>query len=591
MGTRSGSTLPAESLAKATATMRARKRGGRRGKRTGIDIDDAGGDMEAMFASARTPETNHNTTASRNRRNTSSTGSPRGRKKRRAPLTSSRRASSRPNMGLPGSRRGDDEDDDEVDLDRSTTSDGSSRKSTGKRVRYSVKAKRNNNKRISFSPSELSSVSTAPPTPRDPEMEEDEDEGFENHMDDYQEEDLEQHSPTQHDSSSSSNDNTDSETREPFPTPRSDGQFLDAEEDAEEDLEIAHGQSNRRRGVQPMDDDDSNPYPEQERESSSKRGLGEENGDGTADTEDDDEGDLLPPNPPEESSPEVDTPTTVPKSNEKRSGAYDASDDDEDKEGDGFQIFDGDEEDANIVHDPETPASTRKKRADLERLEIEEEAYKERKKKNKTKGGKPRKKDSDNSSSSENEDESQTYRKKTPKTKKKTRFAPAVSPAGYPSDNRGYEVQPIETFAPEGPTNGLRRSSRAKYKPLEHWRNEKPIYVKNDAVNRYGDMPIVSGIQKALPTPHKKRAVKKGDKMKKKKHVESSRNASKSASRHHDEYDDEDDEIEFNYRSLGRQGKIIEDETACIWDDGADDTIDTSKYLQNLIGIVSTTSS
>merc|ERR1711865_142070 len=113
----------------------------------------------------------------------------------------------------------------------------------------------------------------------------------------------------------------------------------------------------------------------------------------------------------------------------------------------------------------------------------------------------------------ENIDESQftpKMKKGTKKQKKRKKRNVIFSPKGIPTGNRDYEMVPIGTLIEGSPDEaGPRRSRRAKVKPLEYWRNEKMEYGAHNEDGYmgevFGNMPVVTGIQKALPTPYKKR--------------------------------------------------------------------------------------
>ena len=85
------------------------------------------------------------------------------------------------------------------------------------------------------------------------------------------------------------------------------------------------------------------------------------------------------------------------------------------------------------------------------------------------------------------------------------------SPKGIPIGHREYETVPIGQYrvSPSPDSNGLRRSRRARCKPLEFWRNERPIFGVHEETGVLGDamgaMPVVANIVNAKGTPYKKR--------------------------------------------------------------------------------------
>merc|ERR1711865_235042 len=176
-------------------------------------------------------------------------------------------------------------------------------------------------------------------------------------------------------------------------------------------------------------------------------------------------------------------------------GINDGDDDDDDL---GFEL--------NMVHDPKTPQTVREARAKKEKEKLQNEKNEGKKTKKKTES------ESD-IDADENIDESQftpKMKKGTKKQKKRKKRNVIFSPKGIPTGNRDYEMVPIGTLIEGSPDEaGPRRSKRAKVKPLEFWRGEKMEYGAHNEDGYmgeiFGNMPVVTGIQKALPTPYKKR--------------------------------------------------------------------------------------
>jgi centromere protein C len=222
--------------------------------------------------------------------------------------------------------------------------------------------------------------------------------------------------------------------------------------------------------------------------------------------------------------------------------------------------------DFNMVHSPETPKSVRDQRADKERAKLEKERSKKKKKKLKV-GRKSKSTASDDTE----EEEITPPRKASKKRKKRVAF----SPKGIPIANRDYETVPLADLVEGSPEDeNLRRSRRAKVKPLQFWRNEKLEFGAHEESGVLGevmgDMPVVKHVVKALPTPYRKRkppptVAKRGRKNAKKGEAASPAPAERS-------------EEPFDARKLKRKLKIMDGETAHIWDDGADDSADLSKY-------------
>lgn len=159
-------------------------------------------------------------------------------------------------------------------------------------------------------------------------------------------------------------------------------------------------------------------------------------------------------------------------------------------------------------------------------------------------------------------------KKGTKKQKKRKKRNVIFSPKGIPTGNRDYEMVPIGTLIEGSPDEaGPRRSRRAKVKPLEYWRNEKMEYGAHNEDGYmgevFGNMPVVTGIQKALPTPYKKRKPQVND-----------RSAVAKKKRRKNFIDDEDEEEEFDSKKLRKRYSYLDGEEAYLWDDAADNAAD-----------------
>jgi centromere protein C len=237
----------------------------------------------------------------------------------------------------------------------------------------------------------------------------------------------------------------------------------------------------------------------------------------------------------------------------------DYEDDDAGDEGPGF----------NMVHDPETPLTVREDRAKKEMEKVREERRKQRKEK-----GLESESD-DNNEDDGDEDSKSTPGKKSKKHKKNKNRRVVFSPKGIPIANRDYETVPITALIEGSPDeDGPRRSRRAKVSPLEFWRGEKMQFGAHNEHGyigkALGDMPVVTGIQKALPTPYKKR-----------KQVGRKKGANKSSGKN-DSSDTTTSiaEVEFNSKKLRRKYKFHDGEEAYLWDDIAEETADQSKLIR-----------
>jgi len=171
-------------------------------------------------------------------------------------------------------------------------------------------------------------------------------------------------------------------------------------------------------------------------------------------------------------------------------------DDDDDKEGPGFAI----------VHDPETPESVR-----AERLKEEQERKKKGKRKKKDTSSVAAKSTKSSRSTKSAKSAKSTAAKTTKPKRSKKKVTFPGSPMGYPAGNREYEIVPVTDFKDSPEDDGLRRSRRAKVKPLAFWKNERPLYEAHHEDGELGEamglMPVVAGYISAQPTPYKKRKV------------------------------------------------------------------------------------
>jgi hypothetical protein len=107
---------------------------------------------------------------------------------------------------------------------------------------------------------------------------------------------------------------------------------------------------------------------------------------------------------------------------------------------------------------------------------------------------------------------------KSKKKKSKDLLAKYATPPGFKGHavgNREYETVPVTDFRNDDDDDddgeNVRRSKRARFKPLEYWRNEKLVYEAHHETGVLGDalghMPVVTGVVRALPTPHARRKV------------------------------------------------------------------------------------
>jgi len=179
-------------------------------------------------------------------------------------------------------------------------------------------------------------------------------------------------------------------------------------------------------------------------------------------------------------------------------------------------------------------------------------------------------------------------RTKRSKKKKQTQnrvnwSTPNGRATGIPLANRGYEAVPVSDYKEDYPpgeeprTPGgsvLRRSRRAKFKPLQFWKNEKLIYEAQNEQGllgeAMGDMPVVAGVQQALPTPYKE-VKRKEPAQKKKKDKKRGRGDS-------DEEDSDDDtkrtKAPFDDSSLRKKYRLKNGESGLVWSETLESATD-----------------
>lgn len=185
--------------------------------------------------------------------------------------------------------------------------------------------------------------------------------------------------------------------------------------------------------------------------------------------------------------------------------------DDDDKEGPGFQIKEREKECVGGDEDSETE-SVQKRRHLKERTKLDKKKQDAASARSKN----SRKKKKMTVSIHESIDDDSEDQTKTPATKKRkpkkkiNPFASSFSPKGIPLP-RSYTSIPVSDCKEDSPEDkNLRRSKRARTSPLEFWRGEKPVYGANSFSDDYDgvrNMPVVVGFTKADPTPYKKRKV------------------------------------------------------------------------------------
>jgi len=286
------------------------------------------------------------------------------------------------------------------------------------------------------------------------------------------------------------------------------------------------------------------------------------------DNYDDDDEDLAPPPPPD--SPQADEiGDDEPERNESPSNVGFPSeldhDDDDDKEGVGYNMADSDIE-------PETPTSVREE---------------QRKKADKLAEKKKRKKKSKAVDESMDDEDGtvKSVPRKSKKRKNKTRNP--FTPKGIPSGPREFEavlVSDLKDSPKEGQEN-LRRSKRAQVQPLEFWKNERIIYgpdekfwasqeIGEDIQDSLGNMPVPKQISRALPTPYKPRKISRF----------TAAAASGKGKSKKDAYGEvAQAEMEpFDSRKIRKKHDYIDSDMATLWDDAIGEAVQQRKSLQQV---------
>ena len=155
---------------------------------------------------------------------------------------------------------------------------------------------------------------------------------------------------------------------------------------------------------------------------------------------------------------------------------------------------------------------------------------------------------------------------------------------GIPAGNREYEAVPVSDYRGSGSEDAttpggssLRRSRRARFKPLDFWKNEKLIYEPQRETGllgeAMGDMPVVAGVMHALPTPYRERKAppKKDD------GEDTKKKSKKGKKRSGDDSDDDDapSREPFDDKALRKKYKIKSGESGHVWSETLENTLPT----------------
>jgi len=151
---------------------------------------------------------------------------------------------------------------------------------------------------------------------------------------------------------------------------------------------------------------------------------------------------------------------------------------------------------------------------------------------------------------------------------------------GIPAGNRDYEAVPISEYKDDvGEDPSLRRSRRARFAPLQFWKNEKLVYEAQNEEGilgkAMGDMPVVAFVQKAQPTPYKE--VKRTAPEKKKK-KDGKRKSGKGGGDSDEGSDGDDTSVsrkQFDDKVLRKKYRVNNGESGKVWSETLESATDT----------------
>ena len=203
----------------------------------------------------------------------------------------------------------------------------------------------------------------------------------------------------------------------------------------------------------------------------------------------------------------------------------------------------------SIVEDEETPQKVRDQRAREERKALKTKQMKAKKKKRKTASG----------------------------SGSVVSFSSPMS-VHLPAGPREYDNVPVSDFNKDDDSDyentGSRRSKRARFAPLQFWKNEKVVYGPNDNPSTFGNMPVVTTIQQALPTPMKKiHRAKPGKKILVQNLSDDDERPSEKSTK----------QKKFDKRKLNKQLNYVKGDTVTVWDEGSREFSEQSRYLYNYL--------
>jgi len=225
----------------------------------------------------------------------------------------------------------------------------------------------------------------------------------------------------------------------------------------------------------------------------------------------------------------------------------------------------------------ESRASERPPSPDEEEAEKSHDDAEESPEKKRSKHGRPRK-DAPPASTPKSVLHGKKSKRKKKKKQQQARVnwsTPTGTSTGIATGNRSFEAVPVSDYKEEYPSgeepktpggSNLRRSRRARFQPLQFWKNEKLIYEAQNEKGllgkAMGDMPVVSGVMHALPTPYKEKKKREFPKRK----------------RTPDEGSDDDDAkrsgAPFDDRALRKRHRIRSGESGSVWSETLESATD-----------------
>ena len=308
--------------------------------------------------------------------------------------------------------------------------------------------------------------------------------------------------------------------------------------------------------------------------------------DGDAAVSDDDEvshhvgppdNDLIPPSPPDSPDDEgdigiVNTPGSLPEQEKDSSQISSAQ-----MENNDSTINAGEQSEPTPEQEQETETKARQKPEKSKKKKL-----KSAMKKKKKKGDEIRKRREVSDDGEESDQRSVVIKAPPAKKRKVSRKNATFSPKGIPLP-REYESIPVSDLK-ETPPPGVRRSGRARCRPLEFWKNERAEYGPQDAdetiSSELDNMPVVKRFVRSKDTPYKPRKVPQ---VSREKTSTKSKSRGRGASSEASISERKEDEA-FDSTKIRKKYVISESDEAVLWDDGVEETREQKviSYVDNM---------